>query len=73
MDVGVANPPAGGIVPEGYEWDYEGHRRRQARRGLAMTPAERLRWLEETTEEMRKLLGRARGAPTVGTGGPKPR
>lgn len=39
---------------------FEGHRRRQARLGLALSPAERLRWLEETMEELRGLVGRAR-------------
>jgi hypothetical protein len=28
--------------------------------GLAMTPAERLRWLEETVEELLPWVGRAR-------------
>lgn len=31
--------------------------------GLRMTPAERLRWLEETMETLRRWQGRARGAP----------
>jgi len=31
--------------------------------GLAMTPAERLRWLETTVAEMRRILGKARRAP----------
>ncbi len=39
---------------------FESHRRRQARLGLGLSPAERLRWLEETMEELRGLLGRAR-------------
>lgn len=30
--------------------------------GLTMTPAERLRWLEETVEELRKVCGAARTA-----------
>ena len=41
-------------------WDFEGHRRRQARLGLQLSPAQRLRWLEESMEELRKLVGRAR-------------
>lgn len=47
---------------EGTCWDvgWDGHERRQARRGLELTPAARLRWLEETMAEMRALLGRAR-------------
>jgi len=47
----------------GFDRGWSGHARRQARRGLAMTPAERLRWLEETMAEMRRLQGRAIGAP----------
>lgn len=42
------------------DWGFEGHRRRQARLGLGLSPAERLRWLEESMEELRKLVGRAR-------------
>jgi len=42
-----------------FDSGYEGHFRRQARIGLKLTPAQRLRWLEETMEEMRRLLGRA--------------
>jgi|GEM_PF-2400678 len=41
-------------------WDFEGHCRRQAKLGLQLSPAERLRWLEESMEELRKLVGRAR-------------
>jgi hypothetical protein len=41
-------------------WDET--RRRQARLGLDMTPAERLRWLEETLDEMRRLQGLARAS-----------
>ena len=44
----------------GFDNGHSGHQRRQARLGLALTPAERLRWLEETMKEMRALLGRAR-------------
>ncbi|MFN0241830.1 MAG: hypothetical protein ACKVWV_02975 [Planctomycetota bacterium] len=47
--------------PEGeFDDGWEGHRRRQARLGLSLTPAERLRWLEETMATMRRLQGRAR-------------
>lgn len=43
---------------------WEAHRRRQARNGLRLTPAERLRWLEAAMAEMRRLVGRAkRGRP----------
>lgn len=45
---------------EGLNWDFEGHRHRQARLGLWLTPAERLRWLEQSMDELRKLVGRAR-------------
>jgi hypothetical protein len=41
-------------------WDFEGTRRHHIRLGLQMTPSERLRWLEETVEEMRQLQGLAR-------------
>jgi len=33
------------------------------RLGMDMTPAERLRWLEMTVGEMRKILGKARTPP----------
>lgn len=39
-------------------WDET--RRRQAHLGREMTPAERLRWLEETMEELQRLRGFAR-------------
>ena len=42
------------------EGGFEGHRRRQARLGLDLSPAERLHWLEKTMEELRGLVGRAR-------------
>ena len=52
----------------GFDAGYEGHRRRQAVLGLALTPAQRLRWLVDKMREMRKLLGRARhGQPTDGS------
>jgi hypothetical protein len=41
-------------------WDFAGTRRHHIRRGLQLTPAERLRWLEETVDEMRRLQGLAR-------------
>lgn len=41
-------------------WDFEGTRRHHIRLGLQMTPVERLRWLEDTVEEMRQLQGLAR-------------
>lgn len=42
------------------DWDFEGARRHHIRRGLMLTPAERLHWLEETVDEMRRLQGLAR-------------
>lgn len=53
-----------GAVTHGFEQ----HRRRQARLGLRLSPAERLRWLEESMEEFRKLLGRARQGRRVSPG-----
>jgi hypothetical protein len=41
-------------------WDFAGTRRHHIRRGLRLTPAERLRWLEETVDEMRRFQGLAR-------------
>ena len=47
--------------PSGLEgWDFAGTRRHHFQQGLRMTPAERLRWLEDTVEEMRRLQGLAR-------------
>ena len=54
----------------GFDVGFEGHRRRQVRLGLTLSPAERLRWLEETIAEMRGVLGRARkGRPVKEDGG----
>ncbi len=55
-------PPDGRSQSEagGFDRGFEGHSRRQARIGLRLTPAERLRWLEQTMEELRPLIGRAR-------------
>ena len=44
----------------GFDRGFGGHSMRQARMGLRLTPAERLRWLEVTMEELRRLLGRAK-------------
>ncbi len=41
---------------------FAAHKREQARRALSMTPAERLRWLEDTVQELRKLQGLAMDA-----------
>lgn len=46
--------------PAGFDRGFDGHWRRQVRRGLSLSPAERLRWLEQTLEELRPLVGRAR-------------
>jgi hypothetical protein len=54
---------AGAGFPRG--WD--GHRRAQAGIGLGMTPAERLRWLQET---LRRWQGRARSPSPAGPGRP---
>jgi len=44
----------------GFDRGFDGHWRRQVRLGLALTPAQRLRWLEQTMDELRPLVGRAR-------------
>lgn len=44
----------------GFDVGFEGHQRRQACLGLALTPAQRLTWLESKLREMRGLLGTAR-------------
>lgn len=44
----------------GFDRGFDGHWRRQVRLGLVLTPAQRLRWLEQTMEELRPLVGRAR-------------
>lgn len=55
------------IVEEGtFDVGFDGNRRRQAIAGRALTHAQRLQWLEDTVAEMRRLLGRARGAARVG-------
>jgi hypothetical protein len=41
-------------------WTFEGNRALQIRMGLEMTPAERLRWLEASVEELLPWVGRAR-------------
>jgi hypothetical protein len=48
-------------VPRGFD----AHRRAQAGLGLRLTPAERLRWLEETMAALRRWRGRARAAVGV--------
>ncbi len=61
----------------GFPNGFEAHRRAQrARIGADMTPAERLRWLEETMDALRRWQGRARsagsGASTGASGSGKP-
>ncbi|MFV2073137.1 MAG: hypothetical protein ACC742_10865 [Thermoanaerobaculales bacterium] len=56
--------------PRWYGWDRAAHERRQARLGLELTPAERLRWLEETMDELRQLVGRARRPRSARRGDP---
>ena len=46
--------------------DFESTRRHHIRLGLQMTPAERLRWLEETVDEMQQLQEPARQGRKVG-------
>ena len=41
-------------------WTFAANRSLQIRKGLELTPAERLRWLEETVEELLPWVGRAR-------------
>jgi hypothetical protein len=67
-----AGETIGAKEPAGFERGFDGHQRRQARFGLALTPAQRLRWLEQTMEELRPLVGRARLAKPSSskTGGP---
>ena len=60
--------PKAQALKEEVAWDFEGTRRHHLRLGLQMTPVERLRWLEETVDEMRQLLGLARRGRTVGDG-----
>jgi hypothetical protein len=52
--------PKARALQEEIAWDFEGTRRHHLRLGLQMTPVERLRWLEETVDEMRQLQGLAR-------------
>lgn len=54
-----------GEAGTGFPRGWDGHRRAQAGIGLSMTPAERLRWLQETLETLRRWQGRARApSPT---------
>ncbi len=49
----------------GFSRGFDEHRRSQAGTGRRLSPAQRLRWLEETMAALRRWRGRARGAPTV--------
>jgi len=55
------------MAPEegGFPRGYDGHRRDQARMGLRLTPLQRLRWLEETMDALRRWRGLARHAPSA--------
>ena len=44
---------------EVFDRGFEGVRRRQAKLGLSMTPAQRLEWLERAMEEFRRMQGLA--------------
>jgi hypothetical protein len=48
-------------------WSFEANRDLQLRMGLKLTPAERLRWLEETVEELLPWVGRAQQGKPVGS------
>ena len=60
-------PPVGASRPPD-PWTFEGARARQLRWGLSLTPAERLRWLEESLDELLPWLGKARDGKPVGSG-----
>lgn len=65
MNVLPEQPPVPGLGPESDAWAEAFRRRKRAqiRRGLRLTPAERLRWLEETVAELRELQRVARRLP----------
>ena len=44
-------------------WSFEETERRQRLSGLALTPLERLRWLDRHKKELQSLLGRAAKPP----------
>ncbi len=52
--------PRAEIPYEDFDWDPEAERLHQLRLALAMTPAQRLRWLESTIAELRPWVGLAR-------------
>jgi hypothetical protein len=47
---------------------FAAHKRQQARRALLMTPAERLRWLDDALQELGALRGLARTAAKLKAG-----
>jgi hypothetical protein len=48
---------------DGFDQGWDAPRRRQARLGLKLTPAERLRWLEESLATIRRWHKKAKGPP----------
>jgi hypothetical protein len=52
---------------DGRDAAFAAHKREQARRALAMTPAERLSWLEDMLDELAQLRGLARRPATPTT------
>lgn len=63
--MGETGAKIGAQGPTGFDRGFDGHWRRQVRQGLSLAPAQRLRWLEQTMEELRPLVGRAcRAAPS---------
>ena len=64
----MTEAPSSGAHAQGFDRGWAGHQRRQARIGLQLTHAQRLRWLEETMHELRGIVGRAR----YGAGGALP-
>jgi hypothetical protein len=66
MTLRIPNARSEAADRDASDWGFEGARRFQAQLGLALSPAERLQWLEETVAEMRELCGRARLGHPVG-------
>lgn len=58
MDSGT--PSAAKALDEDFDWDPEAERRHQIEVALAMTPAQRLLWLETTVAELQSWVGLAR-------------
>jgi hypothetical protein len=53
--------------------DFASNRIAGIRAGLRLTPAERLRWLEETMDRMHRWVGRARAKASESEGGSGPK